>query len=439
MRRIFFSGISGLASKGVNLLATLFTIYIVNQYYSDEKFSIYLIIISLLGMLGFADLGLGYGLFNQISKDNNDEAKLKKSISTAFIFLSGIGFLFLLIGLCLIIYNPDVNLFNSSVESVVNESNLAGYVFILIFAVSLPFTLIRKVQGAFQEAYKGDIWDIFGNILGIIAFLVFINESRGLVFLVIVMIGLKNIAIIVNFFVFFYKEKPNLLPSFLFFDKQKLKSIMGDGFLFFFLQIMAVILNSGDTYMISKFFGTKDAADYAIGYRVFTFYFVPIVAVIAPFLAANNNALAEKDYTWLKNSFKKSLKVVTLISVACFLIYVFTTNTFITLWLGEDKTLSLSYLLGFGAFIVYSNLNAVYSQMMMSYVFLRKYIVIYTITGVSVFIIKLLICEYGKPEYFLWATTITSFLLYFLPAHILLWNSSFGEKYKLTTENNNQS
>jgi O-antigen/teichoic acid export membrane protein len=428
LKGILLSGASGLASKGINMLSTMFTIYVVNSYFSDERFSIYLIIMSLLGMLGFADLGLGYGLFNQLAKDNDDVNKMKESISTTFIFLLVVALILSLVSLGFIFFTPNWNLFNSISSVNIAEGNMAAYIFLLLFAVTLPFTLIRKIQGAFQEAYKGDIWDIVGNISCIVIFMLLVNNSRGLIFLIITMFGVKNIAVILNFIYYFYFRRRELQPRLRNFNKEKLAPILKDGIMFFFLQIIAVALNSGDTFLISRYFGTAEAANYAIAYRVFTFYFVPVLAIMTPFLAANNNALAQKDFNWLKKSFKKTFYVILGVSILSGAFYIFSTNYFISIWLGNTRKITTPFLISFAAFIVYSNFNALYSQMMMSYVFVKSYIYIYAITGAFVLIAKLIIGHYGlSPAYFVWSTVILSTILYFLPAHILFIKTSFGK------------
>ena len=98
-RRLLLTGGSSALVKLFSGLINLMTIPLTVNYLGSERYGLWMGISSILALMSFADLGLGNGLVNAISKANgrksNDDAKIAVS-STFFILLFISIILFLL-------------------------------------------------------------------------------------------------------------------------------------------------------------------------------------------------------------------------------------------------------------------------------------------------------------------------------------------------------
>ena len=106
----------GFASKGVSILISFLQIPITLSILTKTEYGIWLTLFSIAGWLAFFDLGLGNGLRNKLTEALavNDFQKGQKLVSTAYITLSGIFFLFIVLFAIAAIFIPWEQVLKSS-------------------------------------------------------------------------------------------------------------------------------------------------------------------------------------------------------------------------------------------------------------------------------------------------------------------------------------
>ena len=132
-------------------------------------------ITSVATVITFADLGLGFGLQNripelQISKDNS----LHRAVSSTFFFLAAssliVFFIFFLFGQNIEWYK----VLNLHSLSAIAEVNTSIYLFAFFLCLSIPFSIVQKIQIGFQEGYNTNIWSSGGSLMGLLALFYYI-------------------------------------------------------------------------------------------------------------------------------------------------------------------------------------------------------------------------------------------------------------------------
>ena len=88
-RRVVLTAGSSFVSKGVTILTGLISVPLTVHYLGAERYGLWMTISSTIAFLTFADLGLGNGLLNAVSKANglDDQADATTAVSSAFFML----------------------------------------------------------------------------------------------------------------------------------------------------------------------------------------------------------------------------------------------------------------------------------------------------------------------------------------------------------------
>ena len=143
IKRIIYTAISLLGSKGLALLVTIISLPLTYNYLGEERYGMMATIVSFLAMLGFADLGLGLGLHNRVSEfeTNNDWHGLRKVVSSTFYMLVMMSLILFALFLLSYYFIDWSEVFNVHSPLAISEANPAMAVFILIFVISLPFSI----------------------------------------------------------------------------------------------------------------------------------------------------------------------------------------------------------------------------------------------------------------------------------------------------------
>lgn len=423
LRGILFTGLSTFGSKAVNLLVTFISVPLTYNYLGDERFGMMMTILSIIAMINFADMGLGLGLMNRLAEFENSEDKnaLRKAISSTFFFLILIATLFFGIFVLVSQFIAWSQIFNVTSDLAIQESRTAVFIFVSCFVCSLPFSIIQKVQGGFQEGYYNSFWEAGGNIMGLLLLLLFVYQRLGVPYFILAVYGSRVLFLILNFLYQFLFVRRHLFPTFNYFDKNIVKIILKDGVFFFLLQFMTMLVNASDSVIVAHYLGAEIVAIYAIGFRLFSIFMMPAQAFIAPTWPAYNDAFARDDMKWLKKTTLRILKIVFLTSLVFSAIFFLLSNLIISIWINESVVLTTSLLIGFSVYIFYFNINGFLSNILSTSKYLNYLILVYPITAIVVIIMKIGFINYFESiESVLWATILGCGICYFIPGFIKL-------------------
>src|SRR5680860_76256 len=123
-RRILLTGGSTVIVKIFSAAINLITVPLTVHYLGAERYGLWMAISSIMALMSFADLGLGNGLLNAISKAHgkNSIKDAQTAVSSTFYMLLSISGVLLLIFLIIYPYIEWQNVFNAQSKLAIEES-----------------------------------------------------------------------------------------------------------------------------------------------------------------------------------------------------------------------------------------------------------------------------------------------------------------------------
>lgn len=344
--------------KVISLLCSLLIIPLTIDYLNTSKFGIWMAITSILYLFSFCDIGLGNGLRNYMADAlaKGDMQRARAYFSTAVFILSLIA---LGIGIASIplVYLLDLNtLFNTTC---VDATTLANVLMIAIAFSLLQFVAknVGMVYIALQKYAINDLIILLGTVSSVVAVYVLTKTTTS------------NLTYIVTAFTAFpalffilaaiplINQYPQLKPSLKAIDTTAVREIVKKGLGFFLIQITSCLVVFGSANMfISHYCGPEQVTTYNIAFKLFNILIIFYTITISPLWSAYTEAAAKDDYEWIKRSFKRSLIMWGLTTLAGAVLLALS-QWVISLWIGDSVEVKTGMLAVVFGYVSVFNLN----------------------------------------------------------------------------------
>jgi O-antigen/teichoic acid export membrane protein len=309
---------------------------------------------ALIAFLGFADFGMGNGLLNAVSAANgrNDRREATAAVSNAFFLFLGVSLAFALLFATLYPAIGWSRLFNVKSAKAVVEAGPAAAVFVASFLLSLPLGIVQRTQLGYQEGFESNLWAAGGNLLGLGGLLMAIRLGSGLPGLMVGILLGPIIALAINSWFFFFRQRPWLRPRWIYVSLAGAKKLLAQGMLFFALQLAAALCYQSPSLVIAQVLGASAVTGYAVPLRLFSVAPILLSFVLAPLWPAYGEAIARGDHGWVAKTLKRSIALGFIINVPIALALVFWGANLIHLWVGASVLPTLPLLVGLGVWAV---------------------------------------------------------------------------------------
>ena len=421
-RRIFLTAVASALAKVVSMATMLVSIPLTLHYLGTERFGLWMIISSVIAMLGFADLGIGNGLLNAISEANgkDDHAAIRRYISSAFVILSGIALVILLAFSLIYPFVPWAHFFNVKSPLAMQESGVSVAVFMLCFALNIPAGVVQRAQMGLQIGFVANLWQAGGSILGLIAVLLAIHFEMGLPWLVGAMAGVPVLMASLNGVLFFGKVRSDIRPDWTLVCREAMKKIAHTGFLFLVLQIAVSIAFASDNIVISRVLGAKAVTHYAVPEKLFSIIPMFLGIILMPLWPAYGEAIARGDGPWIKKIFARSLKISIAISTVLALALVFFANNILSIWIGHQVSPPFLLLLGMGIWRIFEGWGISVAVFLNGANIVRLQASLAILMAVTAIILKIILIGSIGVAGAVWATIIAYSIVIFAPLSFVL-------------------
>ena len=384
-RRISLSSLSGVGERGLTVLTTLISIPLALDYLGMERYGLWVTITSVIALLTFADLGIGNGLLNVLSKayGENDRAAAQRYVASGFLILGAVAAVLLVVFTILYPLVPWPRLFNVASDIAAQEAGPATAVLAGCFAVNILLSVVQRVQMSFQEAYANHLWQGIGSILGLAGLLLVIHLKAGLPWLVLVMAGGPILAQLCNGALLFGFRKPWLRPRIRNAAIADAQRIIKTGLLFFVLQLASVVAFQSDNIIIAQLLGADQVSQYAIPMKLFMF--VPMLLGIG-YLAlwpAYGESIARGETAWVRKTLTASLIFGLGFSVPFAGILIWIGKDVLHLWVGGSIMPSVMLFAGLGLWSVIYSLSMALAMVLNAYNVVRFQVVCATAMAIT--------------------------------------------------------
>ena len=366
LRRVALTALVSAFAQGVSILTVLISVPLTLNYLGAERYGLWITISSLIAILGFADLGMGNGLLNAIAETNgrDDRQAAELYVSSAFYILTGIA---LFLGIIWIIIYPRVPwiwLFNVTTPKAMGEVGPAVAIFIWCVLVNLPIALVQKIYNGYQEGYVNGLWRAGSSLLGLGSVLLAIYLQADLPWLVLAMAGSPVLVMFFNAVQLFGIRRPWLRPRWQKVNRTASRQILKNGSLFFILQLAVAVGFQSDNLVIARFLGASQVPQYAVPMRLFMLISSLLGFVLTPLWPAYGEAIARRDVTWVRKTFKRSLFLSFGASFLPSLFLMIFGGKVIQMWVGPEIHPDFILLVGLGFWTVLLSLASPISMLL---------------------------------------------------------------------------
>lgn len=348
--------------KCVSLLLNIYSITAYLHYFNGNQkiYGVWLTILSILNWVVNFDLGIGNGLRNRLAEAiaAKNDGKVKTLISSAYILLSIVSiivFCFISVIACFLDWNKILNVD----ESIVANAVLCKAVIISLFGLCIHFILklIISILYALKETALGSLVPLLVNILIVVYSVVMQNSNAEIAILkVSIAYAITMIfpLIIITVFVFHFKL-PESRPTLRHYNHELAKSILSLGGQFFLIQILLLIINSTNEFIIVRIANPEAVVTYNIYFRLFSAIIALFSVIINPVWSSISVCYAKKDLNGILWR-KKAITIIAVIfSIGSFVVS-FMLQFFVNILYHESSLIVVKW---------YSVLFAIYTSVML--------------------------------------------------------------------------
>ena len=340
--------------KGISLSIGLLYVPLLLNYLTQEKYGIWLTLISILGWFSFLDLGMGNGLRNKLTEAFAiPDFKLgRKLVSTTY------AVLICIFSVVLIIFH--LSNFFLNWNSILNTKTIDNNELYILTSIVFTFFIIRFIVQIVSVIFLADqrpsatgIINTSGNLISFLIVLILtkITINGNLILLGTIISAVPVILLIAVSIAVFNNRYKKLKPSVKEIDFNVSKGIINLGARFFFLQITYIIIFTTSNFFIAQFYGPGEVAVYNIAYKYFQIPVMVYAIFMSPLWSAVTDAYVKSDYNWMK----KTLKYANLLSAffsAGVLLMIFLSNWVYKVWIGDSILIPFSLSVTFGIYTI---------------------------------------------------------------------------------------
>ncbi|HEV2674624.1 MAG TPA: oligosaccharide flippase family protein [Aliidongia sp.] len=416
-RRVALTAGAGMLSKVFSVVAALIYIPLALNYLGAERYGMWMVISSFIAMLSFADLGIGNGLLNAIAAAHglDDWPMIRSYISSGFFVLVLIALTIILVVAAAYPFVPWYKIFNVTSDLARGEARQALAVFFLCFALSVPFSVVQRVQMGLQMGFAANLWQCLGSVLALIWVVAAILLKEGLPWLVLALVGGPLIVSILNTIIFFGVQRVDIRPSIPCISRRAISATVRTGMLFLFLQIVASVSYGADNIIIAQTLGASAIAGYAVPEKMFSIIPMILGMVLVPFWPAYGEALSRGDYAWVRRTLGRSFGVAVAAATVLAGGLVVFGPWLLQLWVGRAIAPSFALLLGLGCWKIVEAGGTAVAMFLNGAHIVTFQLIVGVVAGLAIISFKIaLVLHYGVPA-IPWGATIAYLIFAAIP------------------------
>ncbi|MDY4572559.1 MAG: hypothetical protein SO437_05485 [Candidatus Cryptobacteroides sp.] len=326
--------------RGTSILIGFVLLPLTVGYVNSETYGLWLTISSMVAWISFFDVGIGNGLRNRLAEALacEDYEMGRRYVSTTYAILSLIFIPLMLIIIPIAQFVDWPNILNVSTE---NSEGLLATISITIAYFCLNFILntINVVIMAEQRPADASLRSLIQQIVSLIIIFVLTRTTEGnLVKLCLALCASPILVVAIFNFTLFNGRYKRIAPSLRYVDFKVAPSLLRLGVQFFIIQIAGVVQFQMTNFLIMRNFGGSEVTAYNVAYKYFNILMMVWTILITPLWVGFTDAIAQKDYQWVNNVFKRYTRLFYIFLIVG-LIMLFISGFVYDIWMGEKVTI----------------------------------------------------------------------------------------------------
>lgn len=354
VRRASLTALTAATARVIAMLTPLVSLPLTLGYLGLERYGMWQTISSVLGMMAFADLGMGAGLQTGIAQASgrDDKQEASRLVASAFFMLVVVGGVVLLAFLAVSPFVAWSKVFNVTSPLAKSEAGTAMLVCALCFALNLPLGIVLRIQSGFQEGFQSNLWQCLAYLVTLGALVAVVYAHAAMPALVLVYMGVPVLVLMLNSMFYFGYHRPWLRPSWRHFHAPTARALLRTGGSFLAVSILMAIGLSSDNLVTAQILGAEAVTQLAVPARLAgPLMAVPMMAFL-PMWSAYGEAIARGEIAWVQRNVARLVWLAILVTGLAAACYVFLGPSLIHFLVGKRVAAPTLLLLGFGLYSV---------------------------------------------------------------------------------------
>lgn len=311
-KKMYKNTVAMIGIRGVSMILTLISAPIMLHHVDRADYGVLLTLTSIVGWVGYMDVGLGNGLRNKLPEflAKGDFHSAKKIVSSCYVTLAIYVALIIVIFLMVSPFVDWLGVLNSPTSDAGEIRGLTNVVFIA-FCIQFLFGLINSILFAYQMPAFQSLFTFVGQFVALIALViqVYVFDVTS-----VLQIGAVN-SIIPPLVLFwgsiglFRTKLKEIAPSFKLFEFKSVGSILSLGLKFFVLQMITIVLFQANSIIIARVVSPEAVVEYNLAFKYVSLLTMIFTIVITPVWSATTDAYVRKDFEWINKTLSFSRKV----------------------------------------------------------------------------------------------------------------------------------
>ena len=415
IQRAGLTGITTLLARGMTLTVGIVTLPLASSYLGKERYGLWLTLGSFITWISIFNFGLSNSLVNVLARaDGRGERETPRlAVSSAFwliTFIAGLFILAVLLAAPIVDWAVILNVSSTQARDELRDSIILVAV---CMAIRLPSSMVIAVYQAYQEGYIYQIWGGIGGLASALGLIAAIQFGAGLPWLVAVSLGGFIFADLLGAAHQLGWRRRWLRPSWGAFRWLEATRLIKQGLQFWLAQLSAVLMFQVGLLVTSRLFGAGEVASYGTMLRLFALVGAIQTAFVEPLWAAYGEAFTRRDYRWVAETFRHSLRISLLWAIPATLAILVSMPWLLSLLVKADVRMAWSLAL---AMVVMEIVNAAarcISTLLSGLGAIRMQAIYGPVAGLTNLLLAILLGRLIGPAGVVWAT-VTCLLLFWI-------------------------
>jgi len=265
--------------------------------------------------MGLAQMGAGPGLTQGIARAHAAQKRDQEAalLSAAFRLTSlgallGGGAVVLVIHLI-----PPGRLFGVLFAADRPEIIASADICVLVMMAQMIAGVVDSALAGYQEQVLSSLAAMIGNFVSIGLLIVVCRGAVSINGVVLVLYGVPMLSRVGNLVVL-YLRRPYLLHGVLYSARGFYSALLNVGLAFWGFQLCGLLSQNGGTFVLARLSSTHDTDLFAIVYKYLALASMAVNVITQPLWPAITDAVAHRDIDWIRRSYARILRLLSLFS-----------------------------------------------------------------------------------------------------------------------------
>jgi O-antigen/teichoic acid export membrane protein len=281
----------------------------------QHRYELYVLLTAALATMALAQMGAGPGLTQGIARANaaerrDDEASLLNAAFRLSVAAAVIGGGVILTVTRLI---PPDRIFGSAFANDRAEIQIVANVCVLVLMAQVVSGVVDSALAGYQEQVFSNCGSMVANFLSIGLLIFVCTHTPTVTGVILVLYGVPTLARAVNL-VFLYLRRPYLLHGLFQSCRGFYAILLNVGLAFWAIEVGAMLEQHSGTYVLANLSSTQATDLFAVVYRSLSLAGAVVAIMTQPLWPAFTDAIAHRDIGWIRRSYARLRRALTVYS-----------------------------------------------------------------------------------------------------------------------------